>query len=424
MNQSFYIELTARCEPAGRPDNEDNFQAAEDLSVSNLGFSGKQIPLGNKGALLSVCDGMGGMNAGEVASAIAIETIKRRFSKENLTEELLSSDENICQYIRETIIQADKDIKAESTRDKEKTGMGSTAVLVWLLGDRAYVAWCGDSRAYRYRPSEGLTRLTHDHSYVQELVDSGELLPELAFDHPNKNIITRSLGDIRKTADPDVLMYDIQDGDIFLLCSDGLHDALRDNEIEQCIQSHQDSMVACKDCLWETSKTAGWMDNVTVVVGQISLTLKAQELKTDTQIEQKPQANFDPESTAKIFFSKLKAAWKKLVLIALVVLACVGIYIFLPKFTSKENNATNNDAIAPTVETLTDLFDTKKLREEGVENAIEQARLYRQSNLDKTEDKQKTLQILKVLIKDNDFLSNKENIEKQIDTLIQELGKK
>lgn len=270
MSEVLKIRLAARCEAAGRTENEDNYQVAENLSVSNAGFiTDKVFTLGNKGTLLLVCDGMGGMNAGEVASAIGVETIKNLFAPQLLTNDIFSSDDSVCMYLKRAIIKADSRIKEEANKDDAKRGMGSTAVVAWLLGQKVYVAWCGDSRCYRYNPASGLEQLSHDHSYVQDLVDTGQLSADLAFDHPNKNIITRSLGDPRGAAKPDAKVYDLHKGDIIMLCSDGLSDSLRDSEIEQSIGRSIASMESCRDALWNDSKQAGWHDNVTIVLAQV-----------------------------------------------------------------------------------------------------------------------------------------------------------
>lgn len=270
MSEILKIRLAARCAAAGRPENEDNFQVAENLSISNVGFDTDKIfPLGSKGTLLLVCDGMGGMNAGEVASAIGVETIKGLFAPQLLTADVIANDESICNYMKRAIVKADSRIKEEAQKDNAKQGMGSTAVMAWLLGQKVYVAWCGDSRCYRYNPATGLEILSHDHSYVQDLVDTGQLSPELAFDHPNKNIITRSLGDPRGAARPDVKVYDLHIGDVILLCSDGLNDSLRDSQIEQAISRSLTSMANCLATLWSDSNMAGWHDNVTIVLAQV-----------------------------------------------------------------------------------------------------------------------------------------------------------
>lgn len=270
MKNNIVFRMAARCEAAGRPNNEDNYQVDENLSDNKWGFTtDKELSLSEKGALLVVCDGMGGMNAGEVASAIAVNTIKKWFAAERLTDEILSNDKLLLQYIQDAIQAADEAIKQDSKQNPEHEGMGSTIVLAWLLGKKVYVGWCGDSRAYRYNSKTGLVRLSHDHSYVQELVDAGKLTEELAFDHPDSNIITRSLGDPRGKAQPDTRVFDLANEDIILLCSDGLCGCLRDKQIETVISNNQTSMLQLRDALWQADEAAGWHDNVTIVLAQI-----------------------------------------------------------------------------------------------------------------------------------------------------------
>lgn len=260
--------LAARCEAAGRESNEDNYQIIADIATDRHGFTAnEELTLGNLGTLLVVCDGMGGMNAGEVASAIAVQTVKDCFYKSKITKDALARPEK---FITAAIQAADAAIKAESKRNPATEGMGSTIVLVWLLHGKAYIGWCGDSRAYRYNAVSGLERLSHDHSYVQELVDAGSITEELAFFHPNNNIITRSLGDPRGAAQPDVRAFDIQQGDIYLLCSDGLCGCLQDHQIQEVIEQHHATVSECRDALWAADEAAGWHDNVTTILAQIT----------------------------------------------------------------------------------------------------------------------------------------------------------
>ena len=268
MNIQF--KMAARSEEAGRTHHEDNFQVIKNLSTDSLGFKENEVvELSEKGALLVVCDGMGGMNAGECASATAVDTIKEWFSSEKLTGSVISSQEAIIKHINDAIVSADSRIKEEGKKDKNKEGMGTTIVMAWLTGNHVYVAWCGDSRAYRFNPSDGFEQLSHDHSYVQELVDERKLTRELAFDHPNSNIVTRSLGDPRKRAKPDIKCFPVRNQDIFLLCSDGLSGVLRDREMAAIIEQNTNNMGKCKDTLWNESEKAGWDDNVTLVLCQI-----------------------------------------------------------------------------------------------------------------------------------------------------------
>ena len=277
------FRMAARCEAAGRPNNEDNYQLCEALDDGKWGFeTDREAVLGDKGCLLVVADGMGGMNAGEVASALAIETIKEWFSAEKLNGEVVASAESIERHIVDAIVAADARIKKESAADKEKEGMGSTIVLAWVIDGHVYVGWCGDSRAYRFNPETGLESLSRDHSYVQELVDAGKLAPELAFDHPNNNIITRSLGDPSKKAQPDVKRFPLRAGDIVMLCSDGLSGVLHDHEIATVIAENSETLATCRDALWHASEYIGWNDNVTVELFQ-ALSIAEQEQEQESE---------------------------------------------------------------------------------------------------------------------------------------------
>lgn len=310
--------MAARCEAAGRPNNEDNYQLDSDLSDNTWGFTAdEEISLGDKGSLLVVCDGMGGMNAGEVASAIAVKTIKEYFAADKLTDSIIS---NPCKYIRTAIVAADAAIKAHSKANPDTEGMGSTIVMAWLLGKKVYVGWCGDSRCYRFNPQLGLERLSHDHSYVQELVDAGKLTEELAFDHPNNNIITRSLGDPRGAAQPDTKEFELYNQDIILLCSDGLCGTLRDNEIAEIIKANQTSMQECRDALWVADEAAGWTDNVTIGLAQILS-------GCDNAPQSEAKSSVPPMTTSKAQLVKTNKRLKCLlgVIVVLILLAAIGV---------------------------------------------------------------------------------------------------
>ena len=262
--------MAARCEAAGRQNNEDNFQLTDNLSGDEWGFmTGREVSLGEKGALLAVCDGMGGMTSGAVASATAIKTIKEWFAAGRLTVEVMATQATILQHIEQAIIAADEAIKDDGRKNSAHEGMGSTIVLAWIVDNHVYVGWCGDSRAYRYNAATGLERLTRDHSYVQELVDSGKLSKDLAFEHPDNNIITRSLGDNRQKVKPDLNCFRLYDGDMILLCSDGLSGVLRDVEIESILASRSGTMEESRNALWTASEQAGWNDNVTIALCKI-----------------------------------------------------------------------------------------------------------------------------------------------------------
>ena len=267
---SILIKMAAWSDRAGRPNNEDNFLLNKNISNHDWSFSANEtIPLDEKGALLVVCDGMGGMNAGEIASAIAVDTVKDWFSPEKLTKGITETQDTIFQYIKKTIAAADAKIKEEADNDEEKEGMGSTIVLAWLIGKNAYIGWCGDSRAYRFNPVLGLERLTHDHSYVQELIDAGKLMPEMALGHPQNNIITRSLGDYGKEIRPDTVCITLYNNDVILLCSDGLCGIMSDKNMENILIKNSGDIKQSLDTLLCESEKMGWQDNVTIALCRI-----------------------------------------------------------------------------------------------------------------------------------------------------------
>lgn len=255
-----------------RTNNEDNFQVAADLTSDKMQWINNEVySLGKKGTLLVVADGMGGMNAGEVASELAIETVREYFSSDRLTDEVLKNRYSIEKYMNEVIIEADARIKQEAKRRPETRGMGTTIVIGWILDGKLYVSWCGDSRAYVYNPVAGLHQISKDHSYVQGLVDKGAISKEDAFDYPDSNIITRSLSDGTAKAKPESLLkpYDLCDGDIVLLCTDGLNGMLRDSEIEAVIRNNESDMDCLADELIKAACEAAGSDNITICLCQI-----------------------------------------------------------------------------------------------------------------------------------------------------------
>lgn len=253
-----------------RSNNEDNFIVNYDLSNQDWfvpNDNSDETSLGKSGAILVVADGMGGMNAGEVASAIAVDTIKTVFSGEGRPDSA-SSFKDIEAFLKDSIVKADANIKAKVKEDESTSGMGTTIVIAWILDKTVHIAWCGDSRAYLFNPSSGLKRLSKDHSYVQELVNAGKLDPELAFDHPNSNIITRSLGDCNAKARPDYISQNLSSGDVVLLCSDGLCGLCRDEEIAMILAGAED-VETCRNELISAAIDAGGYDNVTVALFEV-----------------------------------------------------------------------------------------------------------------------------------------------------------
>ena len=200
-----------------------------------------------------VCDGMGGHLAGEVASRMAIEAVQR-MARENERPGIAA--------LREAVACAHETILAHAQDHIECAGMGTTLSVLWLGENYAYIAHVGDSRIYRLREGS-LTQITQDHSLVEELVRAGLITREQARTHPRRNIITRALGTHGEN-EPDMLVTDVQDGDVFLLCTDGLTGMVPDDEIERTLRDC--GIEAAADRLLALALDAGGRDNVTLIL--------------------------------------------------------------------------------------------------------------------------------------------------------------
>ncbi len=252
-----------------RDNNEDALLFCQDLAnpVWQDGITDGYLSVGSSGSLLIVADGMGGANAGEVASALAIESVKDYFLP-NRAQSAIDQD-MINEMLQRSVVMADRNINQRMSEDPSSKGMGTTIVICWVIGKKAHVAWCGDSRCYILKNKKGLQRLTTDHSYVQELVNQGEITEEEAFNHPQNNIITRGLGDFQAYPTADILSFDIESGDMIMLCSDGLCGYCTDEEIEHTMQDYQEDATACSKQLLKIAMDAGGQDNITVLTASV-----------------------------------------------------------------------------------------------------------------------------------------------------------
>jgi serine/threonine protein phosphatase PrpC len=227
-------------------------------------------------AMAVVADGMGGMAAGEVASDITVKAVVGKMqewidawaSRASKTDTALckaegNNDDLPSVPLVQSVIEANRQVIAEGEKDPGKRGMGTTCTAAALSGSRLYLAHVGDSRAYLIRKGH-LMQLTDDHSLVQEMVDDGLISAEDAWDHPRKNIVTRSIG-----SDPnlEVATYieDLFAGDLILLCSDGLNTMIRDSEIERIMTADIGIHDKCDDLI-RSANEAGGNDNTTVMV--------------------------------------------------------------------------------------------------------------------------------------------------------------
>ncbi len=240
-----------------RQQNEDSFAAEENLFV--------------------VADGMGGHNAGEVASALAVTTVMSggRMGINSMEE------------VRDLVQRANTAIYTASLDDSSQRGMGTTITALSIVAGvepRVLVANVGDSRTYLLR-NGALSRLSVDHSYVQELVNEGIITPEEARVHPRRNIVTRALG-IDRTVAVDVFSHTVRTGDRVVLCSDGLVDEVADAEILKVLGQHTDPQETA-EALVMVANANGGRDNTTVIVvdilDDISEPVVLPEVKDNTQ---------------------------------------------------------------------------------------------------------------------------------------------
>jgi protein phosphatase len=207
--------------------------------------------------LFIVADGMGGHKSGEVASRIAIDIIPEVLSKE------LSEIEEAKEIIQEAISKANKAIYDRSQFSPGKKGMGTTLVLALIIKEHILVAHAGDSRAYLIRAGE-IIESTEDHSKVSEMVRIGQLTREQARDHFMKHVVTKSLG-AENEIEPEIACWNWEEKSFLLLCSDGLTDMLRDDEILKIINSDEDPQGVC-DQLVKAANEKGGKDNITTIL--------------------------------------------------------------------------------------------------------------------------------------------------------------
>jgi PPM family protein phosphatase len=221
--------------------------------------------------LLVLADGMGGYNAGEVASGIAVKTITN-LVREGLAREDLGSVDRTTGLtrpsivLRDAITRANKIIYQTARSQAECEGMGTTVVAALFYDNRISIAHVGDSRLYRQRGSE-IAQVTMDHSLLQELVDRGFYSPEEAQRAANKNYVTRALG-VEPQVEVEVQEHPVDKGDIFILCSDGLSDMVEDEDIRLTISTFGANLDTVAKQLIQLANENGGRDNVSVVLAQ------------------------------------------------------------------------------------------------------------------------------------------------------------
>jgi len=211
--------------------------------------------------LYIVADGMGGHNAGEVASSSAIQFFCEYIHENRMRR--LNQNYECFDVIKEAILYANKRIYNDSKSSINLAGMGTTFIVASMFNNRLLVENVGDSRLYLIRDNE-IIQITIDHTYVMEMLKSGNLTEEELFNHPNKNVITRAVG-TQENLEVDTFEIELHANDIVLMCSDGLSNMIKDDDLLKIIQSQRDINVSVQTLLDRANENGG-LDNISIIL--------------------------------------------------------------------------------------------------------------------------------------------------------------
>jgi protein phosphatase len=222
--------------------------------------------------LVVLADGMGGYNAGEVASGMAttviITEMRQILASANPYDvDAATSEEVAARMVREQVLKANSSIYQAAHSQPQYAGMGTTLVVALYYDNRLLVAHLGDSRMYMLRESK-FSQVTRDHSLLQEQIDSGIITPEQAKRAQHKNLVTKALG-IDPTVEPEIHEYPTKQGDIYLLCSDGLCDMVEDEDIGMALQALGGNLKLAAQQLVQMANDSGGRDNVSVILVRV-----------------------------------------------------------------------------------------------------------------------------------------------------------
>lgn len=270
-----WLDVSALSHPGlERENNEDHFLVARmartvAIEATSLADPGVACQAGGTGHLLVVADGMGGAEAGERASALAVGAL-RTFLEDGFRSFLHRGrleEKAIHHELREAFEHVDRLIVHRAAADPDLAGMGTTVTMAYLVGTAAHIVHAGDSRAYLLRGGE-LQQLTRDHTLVQNLVDHGTITPEDARVHPHRNVVTNVLGGPNEGVEPDVVRLDLCDGDLLIVCSDGLTEPVDDAEIAAILAREPEPNRAAEALVAEALRRGG-PDNITVILARV-----------------------------------------------------------------------------------------------------------------------------------------------------------
>jgi len=230
--------------------------------------------------LAVLADGMGGYNAGEVASGIAVALITSEMRQAIAKTSLHSLDQadgdlQAIRLLKGIVAKANTSIYQSASSQPQYAGMGTTLVVALFRDNRLSVAHIGDSRLYRLREDK-LEQVTRDHSLLQEQIDSGMITREAARRSQNKNLVTRALG-IEPEVEAEIHTYDVRPGDLYLLCSDGLNDMVEDEDIELTLNAMGSNLPLAANQLVQMANDNGGRDNVSVVLVRVNRDFPAAE---------------------------------------------------------------------------------------------------------------------------------------------------
>lgn len=249
------LKALAKCTVAAKTDlgrirenNEDKFE---------FYVPDDDVTLASRGQVFVVCDGMGGHAAGQIASELACKTF--------IDVYLNHPAADVKTALVESVAAANRYVFLVSRSVAARKGMGTTMTAMVLLQNMAYVAQVGDSRAYRLRGEE-LTQITEDHTYMHEMIRMGVLTPDQAAVHPQKHVITRAIG-IDENVQCDIYEFEIQEGDTYFLCSDGVLNHVEDDQIQSILASNGPAAATWK--MVGAALLGGGSDNTTAIVVRV-----------------------------------------------------------------------------------------------------------------------------------------------------------